>query len=45
MQDDLHVYIFNSVLVLSDVPEAGMQIRSCDAKILKEAAKVNFYYG
>lgn len=32
-----------SVLELSGVPEAGMQIRSYDAKILKEAAKVNFY--
>lgn len=47
MQDDIHIYIFYSVLGLSGVSEADMQIRSCDAKkkILKEAAKVYFYYG
>lgn len=43
MQDGL--CIFNSVLGSSGIPEGGMQIRSCDAKILKEAAKVNFYNG
>lgn len=44
VQDDLHIYLFNSVLGLSSVPEPGMQMRSWDAKILKEAAKVNFYF-
>lgn len=32
MQDDLHIYIFYSILGLSDVSEADVQIRSCDAK-------------
>lgn len=36
MRDDL-TYVFNSVVGLSAVSEAGMQIRTCDAKILKEA--------